>query len=154
MSIIFGNLTQFDFVKIIRRRNETATPEEGIASVGLLGGESGLFTPTISNITNDATVDVSSSWWYKTSNNTAKAVFLLDVTMGSGQNGTFFNVSTPIASQFTNARQATGQCNVVENLVSFFVTSFDTDLFAFSVTSQNNQDSIQGISVSVEFLIV
>jgi hypothetical protein len=35
---IFSALTQFDFVNVIRRRNETASPEEGLAPVGLLGG--------------------------------------------------------------------------------------------------------------------
>jgi hypothetical protein len=97
---IFSALTQFDFVNVIRRRNETASPEEGLVSVGLLGGESGTFTPTISNITPSAvTVPTVSDMIYQRVGNVVTCSFYFEILF-DGETSVNFNFSLPIASNF------------------------------------------------------
>ena len=126
---IFGNLTQFDFVTITRRRNETAAPEEGLVSVGLLGGESGEFTPVISNKVNcDASCFRA---LYSRVNNIATCTYYLSIALDPGNEGGSFTLSLPVNTNFSNPRDAFGVITPITDPYSRLVsaiTSADTSV--------------------------
>jgi hypothetical protein len=120
---VFPNLTQFDFVNIVRRRNETASPEEGLASVNLLGGASGDFTSSVV-ISNKFQCDAECiRALYSRVNNIVTCSYYL----GIGLDATFttggFNISLPVPTNFSNARDAFGVITPITDPYSQLVSA-------------------------------
>jgi hypothetical protein len=151
---IFSALTQFDFVNVIRRRNETASPEEGLVSASLFGADTGEYTPEIFNATNDALVS-SLAAFYSRLGNTVIGSLLMAIDFDAVAETTF-NFSLPIASNFTSARQLLATVNRPDVSLEILIASSDADNSAgiVSVTCENGTAGIQNLHIVFHYLIV
>lgn len=151
---IFANLTQFDFVTITRRRNETATPEEGLVSTSLLGADTGIYTPEILNATDDALVQ-SLAAFYSRMGNTVIGSLLISIEFDAVAETTF-NFSLPIASNFTSARQLLATVNRPDVSLSTLIASSDADNSAgiVTVTCENGTIGIQNLHIIFHYLVL
>jgi hypothetical protein len=146
---IFPNLTQFDFVNIVRRRNETASPEEGLASVSLLG-EGNLFTPVASDVTGSVTIE---GGCYSRSGQVVTMSFRFGAEAEAGTPDISFDFTLPVASAFTNARQLFGSNSSNPDL-TYCLFQSNGDKGSIEISTQDVDQTIQNISVTVQYFIL
>lgn len=155
---VFPNLTQFDFVNIVRRRNETASPEEGLASVNLLGGASGDFTSSVV-ISNEADCTASClRALYSRVNNIVTCTYYLNIGLDATFFAGAFNVSLPVPTNFSNARDAFGVMTPITDPYSRLVSatiSADTALDEIGFTIElDTQGATLTFVANVQYIIL
>jgi hypothetical protein len=89
---------------------------------GLPQFESGNFTPTISG-ENDCTVSVLRALYSRVDNVVTMSVYL-DIDLDAGVDTGSFNISPPVGSTFTNARDAFGVITPITNNYSELISAF------------------------------
>lgn len=115
---------------------------------------SGLFAPTISNIINDAIVQ-NIEGIYSRSGGVVTGMFQCDVTLDAGANSASFEFSLPILTDFANRNQLHCTCNVITNLVELVGEAVISDSKGtVSITSANNGDQLQLLTINYKYLIV
>jgi len=107
---------------------------------GLPQFESGNYTPTISGA-NDCTPTVLRALYSRVDNIVTMSIYF-DVDLDAGVANGSFNISPPVGSTFTNARDAFGVITPITNPFSELISTF------VSADTGSNQISI-GVEVSV-----
>jgi hypothetical protein len=120
--------------------------------------DSGIYTPTPTNITNSASVSAISSF-YSRVNDIVTMLITLQVTLGSGQTQTTFNLDLPISSNFAsgfNARCAgiyTGlQTGVLAKVDGNSVAA--TDNLSVSVAASTTAAALNAVYLYVQYQIL
>jgi hypothetical protein len=112
------------------------------------------YIPTISNITEGATVTSNAGFCFR-SGDYETMLFELEVTLGGSAVSTSFNFSLPIASDFANSRQMLVTCNYPTNLTYLVGGSDATENKGFiTVFGTANGDTISELQVSATYKIV
>lgn len=129
--------------------SKQATVEKVINSM-----PSGSFAPTISNISNDATVD-NVVGIYSRAGGVVTGMFSCDVTLETGSNSTSFEFSLPVLTDFANRNQLLCTSNIVANLVEVIGDAIISESKGtVSITAANNGDSLQRLTICYQYLIV
>jgi hypothetical protein len=118
---------------------------DGIATVDVIND---LYTPTISNITADATVSISDCFYVKLGK-WANMSFVLDVQMDLASSNTTFDVSLPFTTSGVSILTFGNQSGVVDNILST-ATGASVSL---NVQSLNAGDNIEKLEVSINFFL-
>lgn len=146
---IFSSLTQFDFVNVIRRRNETASLEEGFVPVSLLG-EGNLFTPIASDVTGSVTIN---NGCYSRSGQVVTMSFQFDAEAAAGTSDIAFDFTLPVPSVFTNGRQLFGSNSSRVDLSSCGFQSI-SDKGRISIETSDVDLILQNITVTIQYFIL
>jgi hypothetical protein len=110
---------------------------------GLPQFESGAFTPTVSDETNNVVVTPIQAF-YQRVDNVVNCSYYLEVALYTGQTTGTFNLSLPVASNFTQAKQLFGI--VAHNANPSELVSWD-----LSADTTNDKCSVSVESVSTEY---
>jgi hypothetical protein len=124
---------------------------------GLPQLESGSFTPVASNWTNSATINTSiGDAHYIKVGNVVIFTAVIGVVMDAGSDNTEFNLSLPVATTFTNTRQAWGSNNTYTFLKQVEILSDDvnTSDIKVRVYAENNGDDIAYLTLTVQYLVL
>lgn len=134
---------------------ESSTLDVSIADgVATVDGISGIFSPTISNISNPASVDEVTGF-YSRSGNVVSGVFKCNVSLDAGDNQTSFDFTLPVIADFGNRNQLRCTCNVVTNLVELVGESVISESKGvISIRAANNGDQLQELTIGYQYLIV
>jgi hypothetical protein len=117
-------------------------------------GESGVFTPVESDVSNGATISLFAGT-YSRVGDVVTMSFRMDVQMGPGTNATTFFISMPIASNFSSRYQANGVVSGNYLLKGSTVDAQPTNgLIILSINSQDSEDFLDGIFITLQYLIV
>jgi hypothetical protein len=111
-------------------------------------GISDVFTPTISNITADATVSISDCFYVELGK-WANMSFVLDVQMDAAASNTTFDVSLPFTTSGISVLTFGNQSVVVDSILST-ATGASVSL---NVQSLNAGDTIDKLECSINFLL-
>ena len=117
----------------------------GVATVEVINDT---FTPTISNITSDATVSISDCF-YVVLGKWANMSFVLDVQMDSAASNTTFDVSLPFTTSGVSVLTFGNQSAVVDSILST-ATGASVSL---NFQSLNAGDNIEKLEVSINFFL-
>jgi len=121
--------------------------------------ESGSYTPVASNVTASATINtIIGDGFYIKVNNVVIFTVTIGVQMDAAAAQTFFNLSVPVPTTFSNLRQAWGSCNVDSDNLKYFQVQSDsttttTDLL-IRVDAQNNGDNIGYLTITAQYLVL
>jgi len=127
------------------------TIADGVATVD---GISGIFSPTISNIINSASVDEISGFYFR-SGNVVVGTFKCSVSLDATSNQTSFDFSLPILTDFANRNQLRCTCNLVANLFELVGESVISESKgSISITTTNNGDLLQELTIGYQYLVV
>ncbi len=105
--------------------------------------ESGAFTPTVSDETNNVVVTPIQAF-YQRVDSVVNCSYYLEVALDTGQTNGTFNLSLPVASDFTQAKQLFGI--VAHNADPSELVSWD-----LSADTTNDKCSVSVESVSTEY---
>ena len=115
---------------------------------------SGAFTPVESNVTNGATIAIEAGTYSRVGDVVTMAFRML-VTMDTGEDNTDFNISMPVASDFSSRYQANGVINAdAEYKAAVIEADTTNNLIQISITSVNAANPIQNVGVVLQYLIV
>jgi hypothetical protein len=116
--------------------------------------ESGVFTPVESNVSNDGTISLYAGTYSRVGDVVTMA-FRMDVQMDLAWNNTDFNLSMPIASNFTSRYQVNGILISNPNFESVAIEADSSNnLILISFNSLSSGDLIENIGVVVQYLIL
>jgi hypothetical protein len=118
---------------------------DGVATVNVIND---VFTPTISNITADATVSISDCFYVELGK-WANMSFVLDCQMDLALSTTTFDVSLPFTTSGVSILTFGNQSGVVDNILST-ATGASVSL---NVQSLNAGDNIEKLEVSINFFL-
>jgi|LakMenEpi03Aug12_release.lakeMendotaPanAssembly.Ray.scaffolds.fasta_scaffold19991_8 hypothetical protein len=120
-----------------------------------IGLESGAFTPVASNVTNNGTVSITSGTYTRVGD-VVTMTFTMDVQMDVAEFTTNFNISIPIASDFTSKYQVNGVAYGNTNALANVVIQGDqsNNLPFITVDSINIGDAVQFIGVMLQYQII
>lgn len=117
-------------------------------------GESGVFTPVESDVSSGASVSITSGT-YSRVGNVVTMSFRMSIQMGVGENGTAFFISIPIASNFSSRYQANGVVSGSYLLNGSTVDAQPSNgLIVLSINSQNAEDFLESVFITLQYLIV
>jgi hypothetical protein len=117
-------------------------------------GESGVFTPVESDVSDGASVSITSGT-YSRVGNVVTMSFRMSIQMGPGTNATTFFISMPIASNFSSRYQANGVVSGSYLLKGSTVDAQPSNgLIVISIESENSEDFLEGIFITLQYLIV
>jgi hypothetical protein len=141
------------FLQTAKVSNSYVVLEEGITPFPPL--ESGAFTPVASNVTNNGTVSITSGTYTRVGDVVTMA-FTMDVQMDVAEFTTDFNISIPIASDFTSKYQVNGVAYGNTNTLANVVIQGDqsNNLPFITVDSINIGDVVQFIGVMLQYQII
>jgi hypothetical protein len=115
---------------------------------------SGAFTPVESNVTNGATIAIDAGTYSRVGDVVTMAFRML-VTMDTGEDNTVFNISMPVASDFSTRYQANGVINADAEYKSAVIEADTTNnLIEISISSVTAGNPIQNAGVVLQYLIV
>lgn len=116
--------------------------------------ESGAFTPVESNVTNGATIAIETGTYSRVGDVVTMA-FRMQVGMDTGEDSTIFNISMPIASNFSTRYQANGVINADAEYKEAVIESDATNnLIEIAISSVTTGSPIQNVGVVLQYLIV
>jgi hypothetical protein len=115
---------------------------------------SGTFTPVESNVINGATIAIEAGTYSRVGDVVTMA-FRMQVNMDALESSTSFNISMPVASNFSSRYQANGVINADDEYREALIESNATNnLIEISISSVTAGDPIQGVGVVLQYLIV
>jgi hypothetical protein len=116
---------------------------------------SGTFTPVESNVSNNATVSVYAGTYSRVGDVVTMA-FRMDVQMDTAETATVFNLSIPVASNFTSRYHLNGTVTANSEIDTCVIEAdFNvTDLILCAIDSINTGDYLENIGVVVQYLIL
>jgi hypothetical protein len=115
---------------------------------------SGAFTPVESNVINGATIAITAGTYSRVGDVVTMAFRML-VTMDTGEDNTVFNISMPVASDFSSRYQANGVINADQEYKSAIIEADPTNnLIEIGIESVNAGNPIQNAGVVLQYLIV
>jgi hypothetical protein len=115
---------------------------------------SGTFTPVESNVTNGATIAIDAGTYSRVGDVVTMAFRML-VTMDTGEDSTEFNISMPVASDFSSRYQANGVINADAEYKSAVIEADTTNnLIIINISSVTAANPIQNAGVVLQYLIV
>jgi hypothetical protein len=136
---------------------ESSTLDVSIADgVATVNGRSGTWTPTITNETNDATVNAQESIYSRTGN---VVTFCITVSIGmdAASSSTSFNLSVPIASNFSDGTQAAAAISSTQlSLITSVLLSSDStnNNLECQITAANNGDNLSNVVLCGQYRII
>jgi hypothetical protein len=124
---------------------------------GLPQFESGTFTPTVSNETYNEVVTPLATY-YSRVNDVVNCTYFLNVTLDTGQTQAQFELSLPVASNFTNVKDLVG-------IISHDADSSELPTWSISANTTNNTAQIgltavtsgynyQYIYITIQYLVL
>jgi hypothetical protein len=116
--------------------------------------ESGVFTPVESNVSNGATITIEAGTYSRVGDVVTMA-FRMNVQMDTAQNSTDFNISMPVASDFSTRYQANGVINADSEYEQALIESDATNnLIEIIISSVTAGSPIQNVGVILQYQII
>jgi hypothetical protein len=115
---------------------------------------SGTFTPVESNVINGATITIGTGTYSRVGDVVTMAFRML-VQMDTGEDTTVFNISMPVASDFSTRYQASGVINADAEYKEAVIESDATNnLIEISISSVTAGSPIQNVGVILQYQII
>lgn len=112
-----------------------------------------VWTPIISDITDNATID-NVAGLYSRSGNAVTGMFTFEVQMDAASNSTSFDFTLPVDTVFANRSQLLCTSNIVSNLVEIVGDAIvGQSKGNLSITSANNGDNLLELTVCCQYII-
>ena len=117
--------------------------------------ESGSFTPVYSNATNGGTISLYAGTYSRVGNVVTMA-FRMDVQMDAAETSTSFNLSIPVASNFTSRYNLNGTMTANTYFESCYIEADHTvnDLIIISINSTGVNEFIENLGVVIQYIVL
>jgi hypothetical protein len=117
--------------------------------------ESGAFTPADSNVTNSGIITVYAGTYSRVGDVVTMA-FRMDVQMDAAETSTSFNLSIPVASNFTSRYNLNGALTANTYFESCYIEADHTvnDLITVSINSTGTGDFIENLGVVIQYIVL